>query len=219
MALTYLGETEFVQSDKPQWSQSFWDLDTLIIPFSGPIDHLEHYLDTLEKGSASDIDDNMFLIDWRISGTKVYPQVDLVYTGKRGGVMPPKKKTSGGNVASATTNTDSLIFPATVTNPATVQFYSVTNTLSFYSIAKDDATVVEDPPMVTSLISWDLGAGLQPGYSFPGLATFLLTSAFVQGIIEPPPEIEPIVDDGSLNHIYRIVKRKTRTLFPYAPPE
>lgn len=214
MALTFIGETEFVQSGPPQWQQSLWDLDTLTIPFSGAQPNLDSFLNNLEKGSPADIDGDMFLMDWRISGTKAYPQVDLVYTGKKNGEMPPRKATSGGGVASATTNTDAAIFPATVTNPATVEFYSITNTLSFYSTDKNDAAVPEDPPTITSLISWDLGFGLQPGISMPALVTYLLTSAFVQGIIEPPPEIEPIID----GQIYRIVKRKTRTLFPYAPP-
>lgn len=214
MALTYLGQDEFTQVGPPQWQQSYWDLDTLVIPYDGPVDGLNAFLDSLEKGSPADIDGDMFLSDWRISGSKAYPRVDLIYTGKKNGEMPLKKATSGGSVASATTNTDSDIFPSTVTNPASVQFYSITNTLSYYSTDKADASEPDDPPTISSLISWDLGAGVQPGFSFPDLVTYLLTKAFVQGIIEAPPEIEPIVD----GQLYRIVKSKTRTLFPYAPP-
>lgn len=214
MALTYIGETEFVQSGPPQWQQSAWDLDTLTIPYSGSQPNLDSFLNNLEKGSPADIDGDMYLMDWRISGTKAYPQVDLVYIGKKNGEMPPKKTIKGGQIASATTNTDSTIWPRFVTNPATVQFYAVTNTLSYYSTDKNDASEPDDPPEITGVVSWDFGFGLQPGFSYPDLVTYLLTSAFVQGIIEMPPDIEPIVD----GQIYRIVKRKTRTLFPYAPP-
>ena len=138
---------------------------------------------------------------------------DIVYMGSMSGELPPQKATQGAEIASATTNTDSDIFPSTVTNPATVQFYAITSTLSFVSTDPADASEPDDPPEITSLITWDLGFGLQPGFSFPDLVTYLLTSAFVQGIIEPPPEVEPIVQ----GQFYQITKRKTRTLFPYAP--
>ena len=144
---------------------------------------------------------------------------DIVYTGSMtvlddAPVMPPQKATSGGEVASATTNTSSLIFPSTATNPATVQFYAITNTLTFFSTDPADASEPSDPPEVTTLITWDLGFGVQPGYSLPVLIDFLLNDCFVQGIIEPPAEVEPVVQ----GQFYQITKRKTRTLFPYAPP-
>ncbi len=145
--------------------------------------------------------------------------LDLVYTGillisDDAPVLPPQKATSGGQVASATTNTSSAIFPATATNPATVTFYAITNSLSFYSTDPADTSEPDDPPEITALITWDLGFGVQPGLSNPALITFLLTEAFVQAITETPPEIEPIVQ----GQFYLITKRKTRTLWPYGPP-
>lgn len=136
-----------------------------------------------------------------------------LYTIEAGPVLPAKKHSSSGPVASATTNTSSAIFPLTATNPATVQFYGFTNTISFYSNDPDDATEPDDPSEITELITWDLGFGLQPGLSMPALVTFLLTEAFVQGIIETPPEVEEVV----AGNFYRITKTKSRTLFPYAP--
>ncbi len=146
--------------------------------------------------------------------------LDLVYTGcltddgDGNPVLPTQKATSGGQVASATTNTSSAIFPGTATNPATVQFYAITNTLSFFTQDVADTSEPDDPPEITSLITWDLGFGLQPGLSNPDLITFLLTEAFVQAIIEAPPQIDPIV----FGQFYQITKQKTRTLFPYGPP-
>ncbi len=140
--------------------------------------------------------------------------LDLTYTGTLSGSLPAQKPTSGGQVASATTNTSSAIFPATATNPATVQFYAISNALTFISTDPDDSSEPDDPPEVTQLITWDLGFGLQPGLSMPDLVDFLLTQAFIQGIIEAPPDIEPLV----AGQFYQITKRKTRTLFPYAPP-
>ncbi len=141
-------------------------------------------------------------------------RVELLYLGSFTGDMPAQKATSSGQVASATTNTSSAIFPATATNPASVQFYAITNVLSFFSNDPADASAPDDPPEIDDLITWDLGFGVQPGLSKPDLVAFLLTEAFIQAIIEPQPEIEPIID----GELYQITKRKTRTLQPYAPP-
>ncbi len=144
--------------------------------------------------------------------------LDLVYTGclnvsGEDPVLPAQKPSSGGQVASSTTNTSSAIFPATATNPATVQFYAITNTLTFVSNDPADTSEPDDPPTITALITWDLGFGVQPGICTDDLVAFLLTEAFIQAIIETPPEVEPIV----AGQFYQITKRKTRTLWPYSP--
>ncbi len=152
--------------------------------------------------------------------------LDITYTGtllddgEGGPLLPPQKATTSGQVSSATTNTSSIIFPSTATNPATVQFYAIANTLSFLSTDPADTSEPADPPEITSLITWDLGFGVQPGLSNPDLIAFLLEDAFVQAIIESPPQIEPVV--LSLATLpdaifYQITKTKTRTLFPYGP--
>lgn len=169
---------------------------------------------TPQRGDAHPDYATMFVTDRYASETGPSAcALDIIYMGTLSGDLPPQKSTSSGTVASATTNTDADIFPATVTNPATVQFWAVTSVLTFISDNPDDTSEPDDPTEVTQLISWDLGFGLQPGISMPSLVTYLLTSAFVQGIIEAPPEIEPLVD----GQFYQIIKRKTRTLFPYAP--
>lgn len=144
---------------------------------------------------------------------------DIVYQGimateAEEPVLPPQKATTGGQVASATTNTSAVIYPSTATNPATVQFYAITNTLSFISTDPADTSEPDDPPEITEsqIITWDLGFGVQP-QCHDDIVTFLLTLAFVQGIIEPPADVEPIVE----GQFYQITKRKTRTLFPYNP--
>ncbi len=139
--------------------------------------------------------------------------LDLVYTGYLV-ALPSQKATSGGQVGSATTNTSSIIFPLTATNPASVTFYAITNTLSFFSADPADTSEPDDPPEIDSLITWDLGFGVQPGLSNPDLIAFLLGDAFVQAIIETPPAIDPVVQ----GQFYQITKSKTRTLQPYGPP-
>jgi len=173
------------------------------------------------KGSAHPDYPHMFCTDRYCSETgQSASMLDITYQGalKDDGdgnpVLPPTQPSSSGEVASATTNTDADIFPATVTNPATVQFYAITNAITVFSDTDSTSEEPDDPPEVDTLITWDLGFGLQPGISMPALITYLLTSAFVQGIIEPPPSVEELVS----GQYYRITKRKTRTLFPYAPP-
>src|SRR5882757_10664041 len=88
--------------------------------------------------------------------------LDLIYTGcltddgSGNPTLPAQRPSSGGQIASATTNTDADIFPATVTNPATVTFYAITRTLSFISNNPDAIDEPDDPPEITSLITWDL---------------------------------------------------------------
>ncbi len=139
--------------------------------------------------------------------------LDLTYMGTLSGELPAQKRSSSGQVASATTNTSAAIFPVTATNPATVQFYAITNTLSFVSNDPGDASEPDDPPEITQLITWDLGFGLQPGVCTDDLVAFLLTEAFIQAIIETPSDVEPLV----AGQFYQITKRKTRTLWPYSP--
>ncbi len=167
------------------------------------------------RGAAHPTYSTMFCTDRYCAETgESASALDVTYMGTLDGDLPPQKATSGGQVASSTTNTSSAIFPAVATNPATVQFYAVTSTLSFISTDPADASEPDDPPEVTSLITWDLGFGVQPGLSNPDLITFLLTEAFVQAIIEAPPDVEPLVQ----GQFYLITKRKTRTLLPYGPP-
>ena len=167
-----------------------------------------------QRGDAHPDYSNMYVTDRDCSETgEKASALDVVYMGYMV-ALPPQKATSGGQISSATTNTDAAIFPATVTNPATVTFYAITRTLTFISADPDDASEPDDPPSITSVVTWDLGFGVQPGLSYPDLVTYLLTSAFVQGIIEAPPDVEPLVD----GRFYQITKKKTATLFPYAPP-
>lgn len=154
MALTYVGETEFVQSGPPQWQQSLWGLDTLTIPYSGSQPNLDSFLNSLEKGSPADIDGDMYLMDWRISGTKAYPQVDLVYSGKKNGDLPPMKHSSGSSVQSASSSRSSTSI--LTTSPVTIQFYAPTSTLEY--ISTSPGTIAAPAPSGSpALITWTVG--------------------------------------------------------------
>jgi len=177
--------------------------------------------DVPQQGDPDEDYPFMFVTDRYVSESgESASALDLVYMGcltddgDGNPILPTQKPSSAGQTASATTNTSSIIFPSTATNPASVTFHAITNTLSFVSNDVDDASEPDDPPEITSLITWDLGFGVQPGLSNPDLILFLLNDAFVQAIDEPPPDIEPIV----AGQFWQITKRKTRTLQPYGPP-
>jgi hypothetical protein len=155
MALTFFGETDFVQSGQPQWTQSVWDFDNLVIPYSGAITNLNSFLDGLEVGQPSDLDDDMVLANWRVSGSKQYPVVELVYTGKKNGILPPVKRQFDDAVMSASSQRTS---DGTILNAAaTVEYYAPTSVISYISLDGPGTTVAPPPSADPRVISFTVG--------------------------------------------------------------
>ncbi len=142
-------------------------------------------------------------------------RVDLVYMGTFSGELPDPKNATGNPVQTATTYTDSAIFPAVATVPASLQYHAHETSIVEFSTSDTSATDPPDPPAITidDLISWTLAAE-QPAGSFPAIQAYLLSDAFVQRIVatENADEVVPA------NQYFQITKRKTMQLFPYAPP-
>src|SRR4030095_2288246 len=104
MALTYIGQVEFVQSGPPQWGGGQFDLDTLSVEYSGAAPGLDAFLDSLIEGSPSAIDPNMLLVNWQPArASKVYPSVTLNYVGAKGGILPPGRNRRGNSLQTAST--------------------------------------------------------------------------------------------------------------------
>ena len=206
IALTHAGRT-------PGATQ--WGLDTFTEHWKATeaADVVLNDASVPQRGDAHPDYSTMFVTDRYCSETgEKASALDVVYMGYMV-ALPPQKPSSSGQVASATTNTSSAIYPSTATNPATVTFYAITSTLSFISNDPGDASEPTDPPEVDSLITWDFGFGLQPGLCTDDVVDFLLTEAFIQSITEAPPDVEPLV----AGQFYQITKKKTRTLLPYSP--
>ncbi len=148
-------------------------------------------------------------------------RVDLIYMGcfqvdgEDNPILPDPKNATGNPVQTATTYTSSAIFPAVAAVPASLQYHAHETSIIEFSTSDTSATDPPDPPAITvdDLITWTLAAE-QPAGSFPGIAAFLLSDAFVQAIVatENAEEIVPA------NQYFQITKRKTMQLFPYAPP-
>lgn len=212
MALTFLGVDEFKITGPPQWRPSLWDLDTLIVPYSGPIAAMDDFIAELVKGTAYEEDENMFLVDYPIQNAhKQYPAVDLIYSGKRNGTLPSTRNEIDTAVQSASSATDSSIFPLVNPQAVTVQYYAPTTSITVLSRTSTSTVVCPEPAEVTSLITWAINVE-QPGSSFPEISAWILENAFVQRTIDTT-KAEELVP----GKYWKIVKRKTRVLFPYAP--
>jgi len=212
MALTYIGATSFSQSGPEQWRLGQFELDQMSVPFSGAATGLTTYVSSLTRGSAWSGDANMYLTGWNVSDSnKQYPTVTQEYIGAKGGTLPSVEHQSGDAVQSAHSNTSSLIFPNVATSPVTVTYYAPSTSISAISTSDTTATEPDDPPDVTSLITWDIN-GEQVGTSFPDIADFILNECFIQRIVETET-----ADEIVAGRYWKITKRKTKTLYPYAP--
>lgn len=214
MALTFLGTTSFARTGQEKWRAGGpFDLDQLSVDFSGAYTGLATYLASLSRGDAYSGDGAMFLMDWSVDANKQYPTVTLNYTGAKGSTLPPVLSETSRSIQSATSHTSSVVFPAVVDKPATITFYSQTNTISVYSTSTTSGEEPDDPDEVTTddLITWAI-AETQPASSLPEIADWLLTNAFVQRINETTESAEVVP-----GQYWHITKRKMRQLLPWAP--
>jgi hypothetical protein len=167
-----------------------------------------------QKGDAHPGYAHMFVTDRNCQETgEQASALDLVYTGYLTS-LPPPRHTLDNPVQSATTYTSSVIFPLVATTPATVQYRAHASALIVLSDSDTSAEVCPDPTAVTvdDLITWTLVAE-QPASSFGGIASWLLTNAFVQRVIETTSAEEVVA-----GQFWQITKRKIMNLYPYAPP-
>jgi hypothetical protein len=201
MALTFIGETDFVQSAPEQWTQPDWELDTLIVPYSGANINLDAFLDSLEKGQPSDIDPNMLLASWRVSG-KLYPVVELSYTGKKNGILPPVRRFYGNPIQTSSSNRDG--------NSGTIEYYALTSRATFFTYDTPGAlgTALDPTGSLTPRYLITNDSTIAPGS--PGFADWL--AYFFTEAITDTLDSEEIVT----NKLWRNEEIKTRYFGPYA---
>ena len=109
MALTYFGNITFSQCASERWIFDPFGLDRLVVPFCGPYSGLSAFLSSLNVGQASSIDTNMLLAEWVVTSNQTaYPKLDLTYIGKRGGVLPPPRRSNGSSIATASKTNGSI---------------------------------------------------------------------------------------------------------------
>lgn len=104
MALTGIGNTDFVQIGQPKWKPGgLVQLDTLEITYQGLYSKLAAFQNTLTKWAQSNLDSNMFLETWSDDGHPVKPLVTLRYIGCRGGQLPAVAIKQGDSLTTAST--------------------------------------------------------------------------------------------------------------------
>lgn len=95
MAVNFVGNTDYEQSAPERWFPNGWELDRLIVPFQGDATQFDVFVDGLTLWNPSDIDSDMYLADYVSDGDRVFPTVELIYLGKKGGHLPPDKALEG----------------------------------------------------------------------------------------------------------------------------
>lgn len=131
MAILFEGDSDYKISGPPEWSPSTFDLDQLIIPYRGRYSQLETFLSAHTPGEVSPIDVNMFLMQRLPDDHKQFPTVRMMYSGKRGGVLPPGRRDLDDDVmtASSKRSNGNVI----LTSPMVVEFYAPTSILTYYT--------------------------------------------------------------------------------------
>lgn len=204
MALTYIGETEFVQSAPEQWTQNQWDLDQLDVIYSGARPNLDTFLTNLTVGDPSFIDPNMNLIYWRVGGSKVYPEVTLTYQGKRDGILPPYRHEFGDAIQSASSSWGSA---GASIGTVSVQFYAPENTLNYLSSPSVGTVEADDPTGAIEIITVQSGnSNFAPGTTIANLAT----NYFSEQIVHTLDSQEMVA-----GKYWQNTSRKTKVLVPF----
>lgn len=91
MSLNNVGTHTFLVVGKPKWTRSRWDLDRVTVPYRGSAENFDAFIAALTIGSNYSGDSNMKLDDWDNDDHQQFPTVNLIYTGKKGGTLPPDK--------------------------------------------------------------------------------------------------------------------------------
>src|SRR4029453_6389105 len=180
MALTYIGEVDFVQSGPPQWSQGTFDIDEMTVPYSGAGPSLDAFLASLSKWDPSPIDPNMLLTQWRVStASKVYPQVDLSYIGVKNGVLPPPQHSKGMSTQSAQATVTGIPVSITYKAPWTETTWITTEETIGGALTPPTEPQPRSTDILTGTVFVDIGSN-----TISGSGTSFTTQVSVGDIIE-----------------------------------
>jgi hypothetical protein len=122
------GNSRWNQAGQSSWIIDNWGLDKLIIPMRGSRRTRDAFLATLTPWMPFPGDGNMFLTDitQQQHDASNFPKIDLVFTGKKGGVLPQDKESTGEQVQQIsgrsiynTTHTLSIWFVSTTSEKVT----------------------------------------------------------------------------------------------------
>lgn len=212
--LIFPGDSDWKMSGNPRWLTSFYELDKLFIPYRGRKHTQEDFMDTLIRGTpASGFDENMFLYDWTENEHDRFPEVTLIFMGRRDGTLPPRKSESSDSVLSATSSRGRTGTPPSA--PLSVQYYGPTNVLSWITRdAKGIKGTCPDPEGDAGIITVTLGdAVFDPGSLDINI---IVANFFTQSIIGTLKSTQLITTDAGGDTGYWLnVERKTKVFQPF----
>jgi hypothetical protein len=213
MALTYIGEVDFVQSGPPQWTQGTFDIDEMTVPYSGAGPSLDAFLASLNKWDPSPIDPNMLLTNWRVStASKVYPQVDLSYIGVKNGVLPPPQHRKGSAVQSGQTTVTGVPVSITYLAPWTETTWITTEETIGGALTPPTEPQPRSTDILTGTVFVDIGLN-----TISGSGTSFTTQVSVGDIIEmifPKVTYFPSAPPGSVinSAVFKVTAITNNTL-------
>lgn len=92
MSRTYRGSVDWIQNAPERWLPNGWELDRLVVPMQGSDDQWQAFLAGLTLWDASELDPDLFLESFPNDSDRNFPTTELIYIGKKGGVLPPDRR-------------------------------------------------------------------------------------------------------------------------------
>jgi hypothetical protein len=144
MALTALGITSFNQILPPRWDTDSWGLDRLTLTYDGYVTGLATFVNSYTQWESNSVDSNMYLSQIAVGSDKRYPKVELIYIGKRGGIMPPVRMEHGNSLETSSYNDGESQLEILYRAPHTVQTWIAANDAMAHSgfLSPDQPSVV-----------------------------------------------------------------------------
>lgn len=164
--------SDFEQIGPPKWDPNGWDMDRLTIPYRGPSSKLDAFIATLVPWAASAVDANMFLEDWPNDGDPVHPTVTLVYTGKKGGILPQGRNESGTAVQNCSTSLGTEGLQGPQSTSIEVSYYSPTKQIT--SIVRAEAAGAQPSDPTGNIVLFAALVNANP-YPVDGLLAYFRT--------------------------------------------
>lgn len=97
--MLFKGNSDWKQAGSPRWYPNVWELDRVVVPVQGRVTALNAFMNSIKLGLPWSEDRNMFLMEYPMDDHKQFPTLNLTFSGKRGGVLPPDKSDKSSSIA------------------------------------------------------------------------------------------------------------------------
>ena len=96
ITLNFLGDDVYKQAGPARWQTNGWEIDKVIVPVRGKVTDYNDGTGVTVMNNFTPWDDwsednNMFLESCVVDEHKTFPTLNLMFMGKRGGILPPNR--------------------------------------------------------------------------------------------------------------------------------